>query len=181
MVMHYSQKSYCYFVEFIEQMNKSNDLIKINCKDAILFMYRKTIYDINQNFRKDFICDENSKEILNYTYKGINSYLIIYINLLNYNYKIENLTSKSLKLIELFNKINYYKNDYIDILEMISIIIIYLINKNIPIEKCYKIIEEFICVISLQTVNIETIEKNLINNIPIDDLTIEKFVKKLII
>ena len=50
----YSQKAYYYYSEFIGQISQIQDdnqsFIQLNCKDAILFVYKKTIFELNNDF-----------------------------------------------------------------------------------------------------------------------------------
>lgn len=58
------EKSYLYFIEFIGQIGSdSTAYLQLNCKDAILFVYKKTIYDINNDFKKDFEISKEQKKI----------------------------------------------------------------------------------------------------------------------
>jgi hypothetical protein len=43
---YYSQKCYFYYLEYMEQIHKSDLLQNLNHIDAILFVYKKTIFDI---------------------------------------------------------------------------------------------------------------------------------------
>jgi hypothetical protein len=44
---HYSQKCYYYYLEYLEQIHKSDLVQNINHIDVVLFVYKKTIYDIH--------------------------------------------------------------------------------------------------------------------------------------
>ena len=53
--VYYSQKTYIYYLEYMEQILCSNLYQSLNSKDAILFIYKKTIFDLydgenNQSF-----------------------------------------------------------------------------------------------------------------------------------
>lgn len=49
------QKSLYYYVEFICQIGDDNhSFLQLNTKDAALFVYKKTIFDINNEYRKEF-------------------------------------------------------------------------------------------------------------------------------
>jgi hypothetical protein len=48
------QKAFYYYTEFVEQIQKEEQYyVKFNLKDAILFIYKKTIYEINSNYIKN--------------------------------------------------------------------------------------------------------------------------------
>ena len=47
------QKSFYYYVEFMGQVgNENHSFLQLNSKDASLFVYKKTIFDINNEYRK---------------------------------------------------------------------------------------------------------------------------------
>ena len=46
---YYSQKAYYYYLEYMEQIYKSNIFLNLNHLDAILFIYKKTIFNNNDN------------------------------------------------------------------------------------------------------------------------------------
>ena len=55
LAFNYGQKSIFYFIEFIEQINEdSNSFLQLNSMIAVLFVYKKTIYEINNNHKKNF-------------------------------------------------------------------------------------------------------------------------------
>jgi hypothetical protein len=45
--MYYSKKAYHYYLEYIEQIQKSNMSLNLNHVDAVLFVYKKTIFDFD--------------------------------------------------------------------------------------------------------------------------------------
>ena len=59
------QKSFYYYVEFMGQVgNENHSFLQLNSKDASLFVYKKTIFDINNEYRKQFEeLEENTKII----------------------------------------------------------------------------------------------------------------------
>lgn len=72
---HHTEKAYCYYVEFISQISEeSHSFLKLNSKDAALFVYKKTVFDINQDYRKNFEQNEDEKEMLSNLHSNIKSY-----------------------------------------------------------------------------------------------------------
>ena len=56
----HTKKSYLYYFEFISQIgDESNSFLKLNCKDAILFIYKKTIFEIIK--KDDIVFDKKNK------------------------------------------------------------------------------------------------------------------------
>ena len=64
LVHHHIQKAYCYYVEFIGQIGDENhSFLQLNSKDATLFVYKKTIFDINQDYKKKMILTTEEEKI----------------------------------------------------------------------------------------------------------------------
>ena len=65
LTIHHCKKAYCYYIEFIGQIRESSKCyLQLNSKDAILFVYKKTIFDIDYDFRKKFVMSLSEKEFL---------------------------------------------------------------------------------------------------------------------
>lgn len=63
---YHCQKSFYYYVEFISQIGDNNhSFLQLNSRDASLFVYKKTIYEINQEIRKTFISTVQDNVIMN--------------------------------------------------------------------------------------------------------------------
>lgn len=63
LILHHIKKAYLYYVEFIGQIGHDNHAyLKLNSRDASLFVYKKTIYEINNDFKKDFVLTEEEKK-----------------------------------------------------------------------------------------------------------------------
>ena len=130
----YCEKSYFYYVEFISQLeNTGNSFLQLNSKDATLFIYKKTIFDINNDIKKQYnINYENKIKIVNikiltkiYNCLLLNNFKL-YINNLN------NLVNDLQKCI--YRLFNLYDNDEYQYYENIDIIYCFiekfLINNN---------------------------------------------------
>lgn len=75
---YHCQKSFYYYVEFISQIGDNNhSFLQLNSRDASLFVYKKTIYEINQEFRRSFtstVTDNiivNNVDIMIYIYNNV--------------------------------------------------------------------------------------------------------------
>ena len=77
------QKAFYYYTEFVEQIQKEEQFyVKFNLKDAILFIYKKTIYEINTNYINNVnITDETVMTLkqVNHVIEDINNFLICFI------------------------------------------------------------------------------------------------------
>ena len=62
------KKALYYYIEFIGQISDvslHHSYLQLNSKDATLFVYKKTIYDINNMYRKKFTLDDKEQQFLN--------------------------------------------------------------------------------------------------------------------
>jgi len=72
---YHSQKSFYFYVEFIEQIiDVQNTFLHLSSMDATIFVYKKTIYEINTDSRKEIENNEQTDE----QFKKINAYLQLY-------------------------------------------------------------------------------------------------------
>jgi hypothetical protein len=157
-----TEKSYVYFIEFINQINFNNNLdvnnetnFDITIKDAIIFAYKKTIFvqesKINENTNifsnKNLIYLKNRINLIN------NIYILNYdFNIINYNYNnseikknFKNNICNIKKIIEkITNKFQNEKIKYItDIIKLLYNSNIYeVINKKY--NNLFEVIEKFI-------------------------------------
>ena len=93
LTMHHTQRSILYYVEFIDQVGENNhNLLNLNSKDATLFIYKKTIYDINSDYRIKYIETPEIKNTMNFLHKYMDIYnniIMFYTN--EYNFKCNDL------------------------------------------------------------------------------------------
>ena len=62
---YHCQKSYSYYIEFIGQIgDDAVTYLQLNSKDAALFVYKKTIFDINHEYKKNYY-ETKTEEIKN--------------------------------------------------------------------------------------------------------------------
>lgn len=76
-------KAYYYYIEFIEQIHKDeNYFLRFNLRDAILFIYKKTIYELIPTYVNDFTVSDVNKNILEKMrckLEVVNEYIIYYL------------------------------------------------------------------------------------------------------
>lgn len=127
LVTFHTKKSYLFYVEFIGQIGQDNhSYLQLNSKDAVLFVYKKTIFEINNDIKKN-ICHDN-KNIFEYIYLFTNIYNQFVYNL------IENMNTEQSKTMDYFM---YTQKMTKKILEKI-------IKKNLSIEKKVKVCKIFL-------------------------------------
>lgn len=55
LTIYHTQKSIIYYIEFISQIGEdTNNLLQLNSKDATLFIFKKTIFEVNEDARKTY-------------------------------------------------------------------------------------------------------------------------------
>jgi hypothetical protein len=87
LTFYHTQKAYYFYIEFIEQISDDNiTFLQLSSKDAILFVYKKTIYDLNNEYKKNLMePNEDEKIILNTLSSYIHFYKSVIINTLYSN------------------------------------------------------------------------------------------------
>jgi hypothetical protein len=95
------QKSFYFYVEFVGQISEDEKMfLQLSSRDATLYVYKKTIFEINNEYK---IASESSK-LINEQLANINSYINIYKTIV---YKIiqNDVLTKNNIYIENFEKI----------------------------------------------------------------------------
>lgn len=111
---HHTQRSYLYYLEFIEQIKNDNNIIlNLNIKDATLFIYKKILSNINNNSVNTSSIEKNNLIILDKTISFYNNLLYNLIILYDASI-IENTNKNIVKQI--------FKHSFNDIIKNIDII-----------------------------------------------------------
>ena len=118
LVVHNTLRAYIYYIEFIGQIgdDTNSNFLQLNSKDASLFVYKKTIFELNQDFKKDFTVNKSDYKDI----ESINTYLDMYNNLV---YKTINKFASNLQ--DIINYINH------DLNISMQTILNFFIDKNI--------------------------------------------------
>ena len=130
---YHSQKAFYFYVEFIEQIsNTQNSFLKLSSRDATLFVYKRTLFEIHAELVKPVINsaeNENKLQMLKVyceIYKSASSF---YVNNPEFKFTIEYFLEKIKKIS---GKLNYLIVDSTT-LNNVQIFINHLSNKNIQI------------------------------------------------
>tara|TARA_B100000035_G_scaffold99064_4_gene84063 strand:+ start:7104 stop:7937 length:834 start_codon:yes stop_codon:yes gene_type:complete len=130
LTVHHCKKAYLFYVEFIGQIgNDNHSYLQLNSKDAMLFVYKKTIFEINNEYRKQYEINNSIEEIL---FKYINKFTALYVEIIEYVIDNDNMKSEK--------KLNYIM--YVQKMSSKIVNKIILSNKNVSskIEICDKYI-----------------------------------------
>lgn len=126
LTFNYSKKAIYYYIEFIKQINMESNFIKLTSTDATLFVYKKTIFLIDNEFRQNYISEYNIiennlyifTEIIKFNFNNLLNDIYIYNDLkkiyndihlisshiIDLSYKsTSNIISKNIKIIYHFN------------------------------------------------------------------------------
>ena len=85
LTVYHCKKAYLFYVEFIGQIgNDNHSYLQLNSKDATLFVYKKTIFEINNEYRKTFeISDIEERDIFSYISKYTEIYNEIIVSVID--------------------------------------------------------------------------------------------------
>jgi hypothetical protein len=79
LAVYHTHKSIIYYIEFISQIGEdTHNLLNLNSKDASLFIYKKTIFEVNEDVRKCYIETDSTKSKL----KSLQLYIDFYNNII---------------------------------------------------------------------------------------------------
>lgn len=151
---HHTQNALVFYIGFVEQIaNTSNNYLNLNVKDAIMFTYKKTIFDINRNINliPSKIIDNIGMLINLYNFQLI--YLIDYKKTHVLNKEFSNLicVKKKFKnedtLFEYLIVIDLFKNTLNKSYDVVTLLYLFtqklISKKNIDLTKLEKNIESF--------------------------------------
>lgn len=120
LVSYHCKKSFFYYIEFIGQISDDvHTYLQLNSKDATLFVYKKTVFEIDNEIKKNVVLMKDEKKTLKFLSKIItfhNKYILYCLKNLNFSpenkeFSIINFTSKIKKIFDKFfqNKKNNYE------------------------------------------------------------------------
>ena len=110
LTLYHCKKSFLYYVEFINQIgDEGNSYLQLNSKDAILFIYKKSIFDINNEIRENMEISEKDEELLDDIKKFTEIFESIYFYtafniIINKNENKKIIIDSIIKILESINK-----------------------------------------------------------------------------
>lgn len=138
LTIHHCKKAFLYYVEFIGQIGEDNHtFLQLNSKDATLFVYKKTIFDINNEYKKKIEHTMNERKKLRFINVSCNLFneLILYV-LDNENLKGDTRLSYIMYAQKMVCKIfNKFLNLDCNIMEKLSICDCFIYYKELLLTK----------------------------------------------
>ncbi len=136
------QQSNYVYKEYIEQISSdSNSHLKLSSKEVSMFVYKKTIFEINNNYKKNLQqCVNNKNEKIDSYINGFKYILLTLLKLTSFNYDTKSIQIAKIK--ELFIRLAFTYKSLTDI-SNVNILLEYLLDKqeHISIEMYYEIVE----------------------------------------
>jgi len=182
-------KALYYYIEFIGQIVDDNhSYLQLNSKDATLFVYKKTIFEINNEYRKNFTIDKKDAKFFN----GIvvlnnicNEIINIIVN--KKSFEVKNKVIFINYIIKKINKITSKLSIFTDTpIEDKLPIILFFMNSipkyDIDIDKLLLIYEYFIKKIKKKNITIQNIKDNIYHKNHIERITVlpaHKYINQL--
>lgn len=133
LTIYHCNRALFFYVEFMDQVNNENhSFLQLSYVDAVLFVYKKTIFEINCDYRTNFI-DNNNSIKLQLIEEYTTLYNTIIINLINnceINLILKYLSNDIENIIRLLIKITKKKNNENELLKFMKLINNYLFINN---------------------------------------------------
>lgn len=175
------QQGFFYYVEFIGQIGNDNGgFLQLSSKDAVLFVYKKTLFDLNPEYKKKYEIQKKEEDIF-YMVDQFSIYLNLFFEKLM---KISDLSNIELneKIDKIISLCNYVPSK-INELNKKKIFVIYtFMNKlsiiDIDFNDYINVMESFLKKINKNN----TVKDNIVNDINMLEITSFKnnnFMKQL--
>jgi len=106
------KKAFCYYIEFMGQIGEdSHTYLQLNSKDATLFVYKKTIFEIDNEYRKKYTLEKVERQFLDLISTNIDIFGEIIINIIyltkdNIEKREANINYATEQAISICNKLN---------------------------------------------------------------------------
>ena len=130
-------KSFLYYIEFIEQIGEEgNSFLQLSSKDAMLFVYKKTIFDINIEYKKKMKYTPEEAALIDSILETLNLFIFIteyalFNGIAEFkDVEVEFTRKKIIKLIEKYTK---KKNSQLKIMTIDVFNFLIVNNVSVPI------------------------------------------------
>jgi hypothetical protein len=131
---YHCQKSYYYYIEFIEQISyEEHTFLQLSSRDATTYVYRKTLIDLNHDFKKNMEpCSNEIKNMMQLIDEQIKLFKLIFDFILEH-LSLDKSLNANVKIINIYQDICVKITDSNLKTEVITLLykIIENINKNL--------------------------------------------------
>jgi hypothetical protein len=168
MAYYHSQKAFYYYTEFIGQITgDQNMFLQLTSRDAIMFVYKKTIFEIHNDYKKatvflNELTNENEKiEFLDAYVEIIKNLVVHSIHSVDFKNIKQNDVSYKTTIVDKVDHICEFINKYSIPLKLfldIKYLVEYLTNNNIT-ETYYEVIQKYIMKV-IKKKEISTVNEN---------------------
>jgi hypothetical protein len=170
LTFYHSQKAYYFYIEFIEQISdESVTFLQLNSRDATLFVYKKTIYELNP----DYIKNKSESTVENEKiFELMDIYVPLFKNVIHYlihhkSFNYENRQSYIHKCCEYIRTLNELFIKYklkATFLEYLLLFENTILEKDISVASFFELTEDFIKRISKKKIiNETTLKRNIVD------------------
>ena len=180
LTLYHCKKSFLYYVEFISQIgDEGNSYLQLNTKDAILFIYKKSIFEIDNTYRINMDKDDDNLELMSEIKKFTCIFKEMYFFIIR---KIIIENDKKQKNINLYKLLDLLikkkeKDEYLfdKVLEFINILNLKNIDINIYLSGIRMLVKKKNFIMLSNNEFKENLKKNIFNEITynkyIDNIT----------
>lgn len=190
--IYHCKKAFYYYVEFLGQIiEQDNTYLQLTSKDAILFVYKKTIFEINEQEKKTLSNTEDETIKINIIFDTCQ----LYVDLISYIFQKENMDTitmqkyhkkikKNTKIIEKIINMNYFKDKNRNKINVISYFIKYMGIQKLTCDDLFQYVENFVVELKTSNCNKEQIHEKTLNidfEKNIETYSKKKFIKWLIV
>ena len=189
--IYHCKKGFYYYIEFLGQIiEQDNTYLQLTSKDAILFVYKKTIFEIKEQEKKNLIMTENETKRFDMIY----STCLLYIDLTSYIFSSENIDSiniknyhkkikKNTKIIEKIINLKFFKELNVENINIISFFLEYMKTQNLSCDDFSQYIEYFIIHLKDSNYSKQLLQEKILNEEFLSNIKTfskKKFIKWLI-
>lgn len=181
MIHKHLNKSFLYYIEFIEQIGEEgNTFLQLSSKDAVLFVYKKTLFEINTDYKKNMEYTKEESETINEILDNLNLFVFIAEYVLFKDIEVLsdiNITFIHKKITKILDK--YTKKQGISQLnEKTNELFHHLVLNNINVTNSLNIIELFMH--KIKPTNILSFNDNLMKTELHKNVNPSKYINKLL-
>jgi hypothetical protein len=149
LTFYHTQKAYYFYIEFIEQITDDNvvTFLRLGSRDAIMFVYKRTIFELNNEFKKDMEEPNFSEKNI---FKTIDTFIPIYKDIVLYVMKYYDANNDNKKNINTFYQSIKNINEILcksknnNQIECLHIFITLLHDKKMETVEYFKLLDNFI-------------------------------------